>query len=134
MSSINPDPFDHPQRSIEEQTLHQQVIQLVEQKFADQGDVEVFTNHADDQRYPLLNHDDEPLFPDVFTKAGENITTLCAIETPSTVSDETLQKWKSYEQFDASFIVVVPEDCVELAQSLLNQNGITSEGIFSYQY
>lgn len=134
MAANNPDPSDLPERSIEEQNLHGQVIQLVEQKFMEQEDMEVFSNPGDDQKYPLINQAEEPFFPDVFTKAGEHITAICAVETPSTVSAESLPKWKSYEQFDASFIVVVPEDCVELTQSLLEQNGIISEGIFTYQF
>jgi len=124
--------FEQQHRSKEEQQLQEHVIRVVAEHMLQQESVDVFTNPGDIQTHGLGSHD-EVLYPDLFTKVGNRLTIVCAVETPSTVSEKSLDKWQNYADLAASFLLVVPEQCKQIAQTLLDENCISSEGIFVYE-
>jgi len=125
--------FEQPDRSEEEQRLQERVIELLENKLLEQENVEVFTNPGVAQNHPVVAEETETLYPDLFTVSDERVTSLCAVETPSSVSEASVDKWNVYSGSAASFFLVLPENKVEAAESLMEENSIHCDKIIIYQ-
>ena len=132
----HPDYPEHRVRTEEEQSFHDHVIELLVERLQQEGPMEIRTNpgHLHQNAIVLEEEGEErEFYPDVFAVAGEEVTAICEVETPSTTHESSVAQWRDYAAIGATFLLIVPEEEAETAARLLQENGIPCQGILTYQ-
>jgi len=134
LAQNHPEYPDHPTRSAEEQEAHDQVVGLLAQRLQEEGFTDVRTNLGQSRENAIEVEGQTTLYPDVFTLEGDAVTTICEVETPSTVHPDSVPQWKDYASLGATFLLVVPQETAETAYELIQEHEIPCQNILTYQW
>lgn len=132
MAQAQPYP-QHEARPEGEQQSHDHVIALLAQKLFEEGFADVRINPGESQENAIEVDEEREIYPDVFVVEGEDVTLICEVETPSTVSEEAVAQWRDYATLGPAFLLVVPEESAQLAQKLLEEHQIPCQNLITYQ-
>ena len=123
----------HPVRPEAEQSVHDQIIQALQQQLQQKGFQDVRTNPGQQKNWSM-NCNSQKLWPDVFTvDQDSHITSVFEVETVSTVDAGSADQWKDYASCVRPFYLVVPESKQEEAEEILADQGILCDGILTYK-
>ena len=124
---------NHPQRSEQEQELHDHIIDVLVEQLESNGFEDVRTNPGDSQANVIEIEDEGELCPDLFAVDGEAVTAICEVETPTTVTEDAIDQWQDYAALDSTFLLVVPEEHAEVAREILEAHEIECDQLIAYQ-
>ena len=119
-------------RPAAEQSVHDRVIQALQEQLEQEGFQDVRTN-PDRQKDHTINCDGRKLWPDVFTVENSRATRIHEVETVGTVDAGAAEQWEDYSSCVRPFYLVVPESRQDKAKEILQDRGIPCDGILTYQ-
>lgn len=115
---------DKQNRDDSEQTTHDNVITTMETELKRAWRKDIYTNPGQSKENPVKRHG-VTVYPDIFQYVGGDVTDIYEVETSESVRDEEVDQWKRYSEGTGRFHLVVPEQSLEKARTLAEQNNIT---------
>ena len=111
------------QRRYEEQSKHDEIVESMANKFAEQGHRNI---KADIDGYAKPEQIGYHI-PDVTSEEGFK-THIVEVETCSSIDDShTTSQWKTFNNTDAEFHIAVPEQCLSEAKQRAEQIGVKAK-------
>lgn len=123
--------------SITEQKKHDDVIEFVKADLIKEGFI-VKINKGTDKNNEVNDTDEEDnkikIYPDVFTfdKEDKYVGRIYEVETESSVVESEVSQWKQYSKGKVDFYLVVPENRLDKAKRLAEENAIEVKDFLTY--
>jgi hypothetical protein len=113
-----------------DEMIHDMTVQKIAENLRKKG-LDVRANQGS-SKHNSIRVKNKTCLPDIYIMKDRKVVNIYEVETPNSVNEEAVEKWKSCQEGCSSLYLIVPKDKLRTTKRLAKKNNVKVKDFITY--